>query len=211
MKARRRGIIIKIPKSPPSTATVITLVRSISKPSSINAGIVAPTPNAIDSPAEPVVCTMLFSRIVARRKRRNDGKTEVKAESPRNSDTERTAIGIDADTVIPTLSTKYIDEAAKIIPNTVPVSTAGQVNSAMLVSDAGTYGLNAGVASSSVGFSGTPMINSLVVGSRRRQCIPNGLRRTDLECGDLSPLWVSKRFNKWKYFQWSRPDRNTKR
>ena len=30
--------------------------------------MVTPTPNAIDSPAEPVVCTMLFSRIVARRK-----------------------------------------------------------------------------------------------------------------------------------------------
>ena len=32
------------------------------------AGIVTPTPNAIDSPAEPAVCTMLFSRIVASRK-----------------------------------------------------------------------------------------------------------------------------------------------
>ena len=31
------------------------------------AGIVTPTPKAIDSPAEPAVCTMLFSRIVASR------------------------------------------------------------------------------------------------------------------------------------------------
>ena len=31
------------------------------------AGIVTPRPKAIDSPAEPAVCTMLFSRMVASR------------------------------------------------------------------------------------------------------------------------------------------------
>ena len=46
----------------------MTRTESISKPSSNRAGMVTPTPNAIDSPAEPVVCTMLFSRMVARRK-----------------------------------------------------------------------------------------------------------------------------------------------
>ena len=45
----------------------MTRPRSISKPSSSSAGMVTPTPKAIDSPAEPVVWTMLFSRIVARR------------------------------------------------------------------------------------------------------------------------------------------------
>ena len=63
------------------------------------AGMVTPTPNAIDSPAEPVVCTMLFSRIVARRKPNTLEKT-------RNSVIDNTAIGTDADTVMPTLSNK---------------------------------------------------------------------------------------------------------
>ena len=53
--------------------------------------MVVATPKAIDSPAEPVVWTMLFSRIVAR-------------PSTRKSVIESTAIGIDALTVMPTLS-----------------------------------------------------------------------------------------------------------
>ena len=39
---------------------------SSGKPRKISAGSVKMTPPATDSPAEPVVCTMLFSRIVAR-------------------------------------------------------------------------------------------------------------------------------------------------
>ena len=62
------------------------------------AGIVTPTPNAIDSPAEPAVCTMLFSRIVASR--------PPNFESRRNSVIEMTATGIDALTVRPTFSTR---------------------------------------------------------------------------------------------------------
>ena len=65
----------------------------------MTAGMVTPTPKAIDSPAEPAVCTMLFSRIVARRK----PNTRVKR---RNSVIERTATGIDAETVMPTFSTR---------------------------------------------------------------------------------------------------------
>ena len=42
-------------EQPPSTATSITFVHSSSYPSSIKAGMAAPTPNAIDSPAEPAV------------------------------------------------------------------------------------------------------------------------------------------------------------
>ena len=67
MSARRSGIIIRMPSSPPSTATSITRVISRSKPRIMIAGIVTPTPKAIDSPADPAVCTMLFSRIVASR------------------------------------------------------------------------------------------------------------------------------------------------
>ena len=54
----------------------------------MSAGIVKTTPEASDSPAEPIVWTMLFSRIV---------------EPPRRFSTEiaSTAIGIDALTVSP--------------------------------------------------------------------------------------------------------------
>ena len=72
----------------------------MSKPSSISAGIVTPTPKAIDSPAEPVVCTMLFSRIVA-------GRNPNTREKARNSVIDSTATGIDAETVMPTFSTRY--------------------------------------------------------------------------------------------------------
>jgi hypothetical protein len=58
------------------------------KPKKISAGMEKITPAATDSPAEPVVCTMLFSRIVERPKAR---KMLI----------ERTAIGIEADTVNP--------------------------------------------------------------------------------------------------------------
>jgi hypothetical protein len=53
-----------------------------------SAGTVNATPAATDSPADPIVWTMLFSRIVARPKRRS---TEI----------ESTAIGIEAETVRP--------------------------------------------------------------------------------------------------------------
>ena len=43
-------------------------VNSEPKPRKIKAGIVNITPAASDSPAEPVVWTMLFSRIVGRPK-----------------------------------------------------------------------------------------------------------------------------------------------
>ena len=99
MNARRNGIIMRMPSRPPSTATTITRPMFISKPSSIRAGIVTPTPKAIDSPAEPAVCTMLFSRMVARRMRKTFDRT-------RNSVIDRTATGIDAETVRPTLRTR---------------------------------------------------------------------------------------------------------
>ena len=66
--------------------------------------MVTPTPNAIDSPAEPVVWTMLFSRMVA-------GRFPSSFEKNRNRVIDITATGIDAETVIPTFSTRYSDEA----------------------------------------------------------------------------------------------------
>jgi hypothetical protein len=52
------------------------------------AGVVKTTPAATDSPAEPIVCTMLFSRI-------------VDLPSRLNTAIESTAIGIEAETVNP--------------------------------------------------------------------------------------------------------------
>ncbi len=122
MKARRSGIIIKMPSNPPRIDTTITRQMLMSKPKSISAGMVTPTPKAIDSPADPVVCTMLFSKIVA-------GRKPNMREKARNSVIESTATGIDAETVIPTFSTRYSDDAPKMIPSTAPTTTAGQVNS----------------------------------------------------------------------------------
>ena len=61
--------------------------------------MVTPTPKAIDSPAEPVVCTMLFSRMVALR------MPKVLA-AQRKSVIDNTATGIEAETVMPTLRTR---------------------------------------------------------------------------------------------------------
>src|SRR5712671_5515500 len=95
----------------------------------ISAGMVNTTPPATDSPADPIVCTMLFSRIV---------------EPPSLLSTEiaSTAIGIDALTVRPARSPRYTVEAPKINPKTTPMTIALAVNSA---GDcvAGTYGWNA--------------------------------------------------------------------
>ena len=60
-------------------------------PTSSNAGIVKITPAASASPDDAAVWTMLFSRILERRKRRRMA-------------IEATAAGIEADTVIPAKS-----------------------------------------------------------------------------------------------------------
>src|SRR6185503_11679690 len=95
----------------------------------MRAGIVNTTPPATDSPAEPIVCTILFSRIV---------------EPPSFLSTEMasTAIGIDALTVRPARRPRYTVEAPKIRPKIAPMMIARAVNSA---GDCvgGTYGWNA--------------------------------------------------------------------
>ncbi len=75
------------------------------------------TPPATDSPADPIVWTMLFSRIV---------------EPPSFLSTEMasTAIGIDALTVRPARSPRYTVDAPKIRPKMTPMTIALGVNSA---------------------------------------------------------------------------------
>src|SRR6476469_5210849 len=81
------------------------------------AGSVNTIPAAMDSPAEPVVCTMLFSRMVER---------------PRvlKNATDSTAMGIEADTVSPILSARYTLEAANTSPRRAPRIRARAVSSA---------------------------------------------------------------------------------
>ena len=98
INARRSGIIIRMPSKPPSTATSMTRPISRSNPRIIIAGMVTPRTKAIDSPAEPAVCTMLFSKMVASRL--------PNLESTLKSVMEMTATGIEALTVSPTFSTR---------------------------------------------------------------------------------------------------------
>ena len=79
------------------------------------------TPAAIDSPAEPMVWTMLFSRIV-------DEPSRLKSEIA------STAIGIDAETVRPAFSARYTVAAPKITPNSIPSAIARKVSSRTLAS-----------------------------------------------------------------------------
>src|SRR5436305_938488 len=79
---------------------------------------------------------MLFSRMVARRINGSFEKT-------RNSVIDRTATGMDADTVRPTFNTKYIEDAPKRIPSNAPTTSEGHVNSG-IVTLSGTNGLCSG-------------------------------------------------------------------
>ena len=117
MSARRSGIISRVPITAPTTATIATFPMLRSYPISRMAGSVNTIPAAMDSPAEPVVCTMLFSRIVDR-------------PSVRKNATERTAMGIEADTVSPILSARYTLDAANTSPSSAPRIKARAVSSA---------------------------------------------------------------------------------
>ena len=122
MSARRIGTIISTPMMPPTAASVTIwrmLKYSFAPPLAMNrnAGIVKTTPAAIDSPADPIVWTMLFSRIVDLLKRL---KTAIAS----------TAIGIEADTVSPARSARYTVTAPKMTPKMAPSTIALRVNSA---------------------------------------------------------------------------------
>ena len=82
---------MRTPRIPPVSATRNVTGICIGKPRKMSAGIVKTTAAATDSPAEPVVCTMLFSRI-------------VECPSFLRIVIAMTAIGIEADVVSPTRS-----------------------------------------------------------------------------------------------------------
>jgi hypothetical protein len=98
ISARRSGIIIKMPRRPPRIATSITRAISMSKPRIMIAGMVTPSPKAMDSPAEPAVWTMLFCSMEA--------LAIPSRASSRKRVIEITATGIEAETVRPTFSTR---------------------------------------------------------------------------------------------------------
>ena len=93
-----------------------------------SAGSVNIAPAASDSPAEPIVCTILFSRI------------ESFLKIFRIMPIETTAAGIEADTVIPTRSPRYALAPPKITASRAPSIMEVNVSSGITLS-AGTYGL----------------------------------------------------------------------
>src|ERR1700733_2305525 len=130
MSWRRSKIMKSTPSVPPKSARKKMRQYSVlsEKPRNISAGMVKITPAAADSPAEPVVCTMLFSRIVDR-------------PNARRMLIERTAMGIEAETVSPARSPTYTETAPNKTPNSAPSTIARRLNSATL-SSASTYGRN---------------------------------------------------------------------
>ena len=89
---------------------------SRSNPRKTSAGSVKMTPEAIDWPALPVVCTMLFSRIDAR-------------PNARRMLMDSTEMGMEAATVSPARNPTYTVTIPKMIPKTDPSSSARTVNS----------------------------------------------------------------------------------
>src|SRR5216684_911573 len=128
INCRRSGTMNSTPSQPPKSAIgkIRQNVNSDPNPRKISAGKVNITPAASDSPADPVVCTMLFSRIVER-------------PNARRMLIDSTEIGIDADTVNPARNPTYTVTAPNSSPNSPPSSTARNENSFKLC-EAGTYG-----------------------------------------------------------------------
>jgi hypothetical protein len=130
MSERRSGTIISVPSTPPSSARVkmvqyskklaplLSVVRK-RKPGRVNT-----TPAAMDSPAEPIVCTTLFSRM-------------VEPPSFLSSEMASTAMGMEAETVRPALSARYTVAAPKMMPKSTPMPMAFGVNSATSLRSAG--------------------------------------------------------------------------
>ena len=94
------------------------------------AGIVTPTPNAMDSPALPAVCVMLCSRIVASR---HPNTRDIRAKDRQRDHGHR---GLTRSRSTPPFKVKNSDDAPKIIPRNVPMITARQVNSCIRVAGA---------------------------------------------------------------------------
>ena len=122
------------PRTPPQSAirVISTRLGLSQRPSSAHkkrAGIVKIAPAASDSPAEPIVCTRLLSRM------------EFFFMMTRITPIEITAAGMDAETVIPTRSPRYALAAPNTIARMTPMITDVTVISAVTFS-AGIYGLN---------------------------------------------------------------------
>lgn len=98
------------------------------------AGRVKIAPAATDSPAEPMVCTKLFSRMESLRKMTRMIPIEI------------TAAGIEAEIVIPTRSPRYAFAAPNTIARRIPIKREVTVNSGTTLS-AGIYGLNSDLLS----------------------------------------------------------------
>ena len=94
-----------------------------------SAGSVKIAPAARDSPAEPMVCTILFSNMESLRR------------ILRMMPMEMTAAGMDAETVMPTFRPRYALAPPNTIARSAPMITAVTVNSGIILS-AGTNGLN---------------------------------------------------------------------
>src|SRR6266704_261748 len=127
MSWRRSGTIKRTPSHPPRSANgkIRQNVNSEPKPRKISAGMVNMTPAASDSPAEPVVWTMLFSRIVERPK-------------ARRMLIDNTEMGIEAETVRPARRPTYTVTAPNNNPNRAPRMTA-RIENSLGLSDAGMY------------------------------------------------------------------------
>src|SRR5229473_21666 len=122
ISCRRSGIISSTPSHPPISARKKTRQYSVfsENPRKIRAGRVKITPAAADSPAEPVVWTMLFSRI-------------VDLPNARRMEIDSTEMGIDAETVSPARNPTYTDTAPNKMPNNEPKITARQLNSVIVL------------------------------------------------------------------------------
>ena len=122
ISAERSGIIKSTPITPPISAiNAISKKEGGSLPVSDahikSAGNVKIAPAATDSPAEPIVCTILFS------------STESRLNTTRMIPIETTAAGMDADTVIPTRSPRYALAPPKITASSTPIAIAVPVSS----------------------------------------------------------------------------------
>ena len=125
MNTRLNAMVKIVPSMPPNIATQKTVTKSISSanPMTSSAGIVKMIPAAKDSPAEVIVCTTLFSRIVTSLNFNN-----------LSSNIDMTAAGIDAETVMPMYNPRYVLAAVINAPSTNPKIIARTVNSAMFSS-----------------------------------------------------------------------------
>jgi hypothetical protein len=110
----------RTPSQPPMRARSRMREYSREKPRKIRAGKVKMTPPATDSPAEPVVWTTLFSRMVA-------------LPRARSREMDSTAMGMEAATVRPARRPTYTVTAPKTIPKSMPRTTARGVNSGSTV------------------------------------------------------------------------------